>query len=291
MRSLRGLIVDDNRTSQVTKESLNLAFNAFKWHVEWKEIDGSLQAQRHVRGSEPYDFAVISLILAADEPNGLSVVPDIFERNPNTYTLIVVSSPERDPEFREKARKAGATDAIARNDLLGGFPALAKKIREHLVSHGLITLGSFIFDDHDPHVMSVLERLGGFEGSEEDRAKRGERIVHNLAMRCLARPGIDEGNFRLGYLTPGRSGAQVCRIDLSMLNEPTELFVLKIGLDKAALEREVRKNQEARRIFSLRQALVATQGSVQSDESGYSAIAAPVAEDSMTLAAWLQAVR
>ena len=29
MRSLRGLIVDDNRTSQVTKESLNLAFNAF----------------------------------------------------------------------------------------------------------------------------------------------------------------------------------------------------------------------------------------------------------------------
>ncbi len=292
MRNLRGLLVDNEPgNNQVIEESLDLAFGVFGWKVEWSPHVSAASARRCVRESEPFDFAIIDLYLAASEPNGLSIVPDVHDKQPDTFVLVVTAFPELDYNFRDRARKSGAVAAIVRNDLLAestdwSFPALASKIREHLVSRGLITLGHFSYDQEDSQIVSMLERLGGQEGSEDQRARRGGRILHNLAMRCLQRSRIDEGDFRLSYLTPGRSGAQVCRVDLSMVGEPTESFVLKFGLDRDALECEYRKNVEASRILTP-QALVTATG-VRLDASGYSAIAARVAEDADTLARWLQ---
>jgi hypothetical protein len=292
MRNLRGLLVDnDPGNNQVIEESLDLAFGVFGWKVDWSSHTGAARARRSLRESDPFDFAIIDLYLASSEPNGLSIVPDLHDKQADTFVLVVTSFPELDHNFRDRARRSGAVAAVVRHDLLAestewSFPALASKIREHLVSRGLITLGHFSYDRENSQIASMLERLGGQEGGEDQRVRNGERILHNLAMRCLERPRIDEGNFRLSYLTPGRSGAQVCRVDLSMLGEPTESFVLKFGLDREALEREYRKNLEAARILTP-QALVTATG-VRSDSSGYCAIAARVAEGADTLGGWLQ---
>ena len=295
MRSLRGLLVDNERkNNDATAESLDLAFDTFGWKIDWTKCSSAAKAQKIVRDAQPFDFAIIDECLSAGEPSGLSILPDLVLANPDTFILVVTSFPDFDRNFRDRACKAGAFAAIERNEMLEtgtewSFPALSQKIRDHLVARGIISLGKFSYSHDDVCIVSMFERLGGLEGSEEERIRRGERVVHNLAMGCLERPRIDEGSFFVSYLTPGNSGALVCRVDLRMVNRPSESFVLKVGLDRRALEREVVKNEEASRVLT-QHVLVRTEGRVRGDLSGYHAIAAKVAEGADTLATRLAGV-
>src|SRR5262249_20517233 len=156
------------------------------------------------------------------------------------YILVVTSYPDRDYMHRDRALEAGANGVAVRHELLAdvgewSFESLTWKIREHLVSRGLISLGRLVYDENDVRITSILERLGSRGNSEAERVAGGVRVVHNLAMGCLRQPRIDEADFYASYLTPGRSGAHVCRIDMSMMDQPNESFVLKFGLDRQAL--------------------------------------------------------
>lgn len=291
MRQLRGLLVDDDEeTLRVIEETLDLEFGTVGCKVGWTPCTGAGEARREIRNGDLFDFAIIDFFLRSNEQDGLAVVEELHHRDERTFILVVTSQYEREPAFVDEAIRAGATHAIVRSELFNNahewkFGMLAKRIREHLASEGLISVGKVTYDRGDPGILSVLEGLGE-DFTDAGESGRGVRIVQNLAMKCLAAHHLGEADLHLSYLVPGRSGAHICRIDLSVQGEPTQSFVLKFGLDKAALHKEQAANRQAGRILS-DQTLISVLCDVQSESSGYCAIAARTAETAVPLRRWL----
>lgn len=290
MRLLRGLLVDDQEKSARTiEQSLDFAFQGLGLQVDWTLCASAYEARTAIRVSPVFDFAVIDLYLEENEPDGLAVVEALRRVDARPFVLVVTGQPDRNAAFRDDAEEVGATHAIPRALLFrttGRWsPAsVAKLIQDHLSSTGLIPVATVAYDD-EPGIRSLLEAVGGGPGSASVLTT-GEAIVRNLAARCLGERVVSGASLRLSYLVPGRSGAHVCRIDVSSPGQPRESFVLKIGLDRVALERERRANAEASRVLS-QQTLISIIGDVHVDQSGYAAIVAKVADAAIPLARWL----
>jgi hypothetical protein len=291
MQNIRGLVVDNREgNAEAIEHTMDLEFDRFGWRVTWKRCADALQARSLVRSAhESFDFAIVDLYLGHEREGGLPVVKELRDRDKRTFILLVTSRPERDEGFVTKAVNAGANHALIRGQLLRekdpwSFHGLTERIRAHLVKHGLVAPGSMIYDEDDPGIVSILESLGGSHPSEGS-VERGLQVIRSLAMGCLKPTRVDAATFKLSYLVPGRSGAYVCRVDLRTPGQPTEYFVLKFGLDQDALKLEHRLNFQARRLLD--RVLVPTIGDIESDSSGYCAIAFKVAESAISLGRWL----
>ena len=115
---------------------------------------------------------------------------------------------------------------------------LAQDIKRHLIDIGRIESGRVTYNQEDVGVVSVLEnvgrrvaRLGGHE--------QGARALRHLAFRCLDGLVSEAADVDISFLAAGRSGASVCRLDISGGGEPSQAFVLKFGFDRGALEQEL----------------------------------------------------
>jgi hypothetical protein len=291
MRAIRGLLVDnDERNIAIIEQTMDLEFERFGWEVKWTIKTSAVEARSAVRAAiDAFDFAIVDLYLGHEQETAIPVVRQLRERDVRTFILVVTSRPERNESFVEEATAEGAMHAVLRGQLSRArdawcFRNLADTIRAHLVQTGLMAPDSMRYDSTEPGILSVLESLGG--PPWKDSVGRGLSIVRGLAIRCLNPRIIDADTFHLSYLVPGRSGAYVCRVDMRQPGEAPESFVLKVGLDRPALELERRLNNLAVRQLG-HQVLVAVAGDVQLDQSGYAAIAAKVADGAVTFRQWL----
>ena len=299
MRRLRAFLVDDNKgNAELIEQTLSLELDTLGYSVDWEKEADAISARQTVRRLEPFDFAIVDLFLnEQEEQDGIDVLRDLKAKDSRTFILLVTSYPQLSPGFRDDAAPY-CTYAIMRDELRKSrrwsFEVLAREILEHITAHGLIEFGQVKYDSTDPAILSLLRHVGQSvagtrqnHDSEEELQRAAGRVIRNLAIQCIGGPYDETTEFRVSHLAQGRSGSQICRVDLQRRGEPMRAFVLKFGVDRRMLERECRANLEAQKALS-EQVLVAVSGSVKSDVSGYHAIAAQVAPESVTLAEWLQ---
>ena len=84
-------------------------------------------------------------------------------------------------------------------------------------------------------------------GNEEILREAGARVIRNLVVRCLSAKSHEEIAVAIKYLPSGRSGSRVCRVEVTQRGDPPQVYILKFGLDKNALERELKANKRRRR--------------------------------------------
>lgn len=290
--NIRGLVVDDTAgNATAIKETFTIEFSTFNWQVQWTLCKDALDARTTVLKTEAFDFAVVDLDLGEDRQNGYAVVKELHDKDERTFVLVVTRYPDRFPEFREKAEKAGAHVAILLGQLSDepdkewSFANVAERFRKHLRSSSHAAETGMTYAESDPGILSILQNIGADQG--EDSTKRGLHTVYALALRCLDGHFTEDAGATLSYLTPGRSGAYVCRIDVSRPHHPTESFVLKLGLDPHALKQELKANREAARVLT-QQTLMHLMGELQFDpRSGYGAIVGKLADEAVPLGGWL----
>jgi CheY-like chemotaxis protein len=289
---IRGLLVEDEPpNAKLIKKYLDLEFRGFGWNVKWEQSRNALDARTVVQREPPFDFAIVDYELGQGQQNGPAVVTQIRRSGGGqTFVLVLTGRASKFPAFQHQSRQAGADHAINRGELTAdpehewSFAKLAGKIRNHLLAHDRAEGVTVAFAD-DVGIRSTLHSLGSYTGRDADG---GERIARSMAIACLE-PGYQpkETMLQVSHLAPGRSGAHVCRVDKIRPGEPTESFVLKIGLDVAALRYERDRNADAGRVLR-DDTLARIVGDVQVDAtSGYAAMAARLATDAVTLASWL----
>lgn len=290
MRKIRGLLVENEKElAKPMREILDIEFRAWGWTVDWMLCGNAVKARKGVIESDGFEFALIDIRLSGKKsgPDGLSVVEELIKRNGRVYTVIVTSFVGEYADAVERAKAFGAHLIIRKqlNEPRGewAFANLAAKIRQHVLAYDPANVENLKSDDTKIGLFSILESLGGPSGD----VREGKRTVLSLAMSCLDATTMRNPVFELSYLAAGRSGAHVCRVDFSDDNEPTQPYVLKIGLDKRALEFELKANREAAKSLS-EQMLVRVIGDVHTDPSGYSAIIAKLADRSLPLNTWLR---
>ncbi len=295
----RGLVVDDNPAlAKRLVDILDLGFKALKWSVKWRSSETALGAIQLVQESPPFDFAIIDFELESGE-NGLSVVREIRAAKPSTcYILVITGETRRHPNFIELSKDAGADHAIIREQITlrssaregpDGWDAysLARRIRKHRIVLKQAADGFAIDFAEDTGVQSMLHSLGDPPGEYHDAITRGQHIASSLILECLERDDDAGTTLRVEHLAPGRSGAHVCKVLRKQAGHPDESFVVKIGLDHAALKAEWKANQNAAYTLSP-QVLVRLTGDLKThSSSGYAALSAGLARDASTLRSWL----
>jgi CheY-like chemotaxis protein len=286
---IRGLVVDDNEgNARLIKGTFKIEFEELGWEVDWTLHNDAMQARETVREAEPFDFAVVDLHLGDDIPNGYVVVRELRKKADRTFVLVVTQYLDRFRDFREKAMmKEGAHGAALLSELSAesgtewSFASVAKKFRRHLRSFDI----DINFNHSDPGILSILQNVGA--DRHGDSTEHGLRAVYTLALKCLDQHFTDDARPTLSYLAPGRSGAYVCRLDVSRPRQPTQSFVLKMSLDKQALKHELKANNEARGVLS-QQTLMSLFDRLEFDpQSGYAAIAGRIADGAVPLGGWL----
>ncbi|NGY63661.1 hypothetical protein G7043_32560 [Lentzea sp. NEAU-D13] len=289
MREIRGLLVEDLKQNvELIKSALGFEFGkAWKWTVQWSVCNDLTSARLKIAEPEVYDFAIVDLHLGEGQLQGVPAVEDLVKRSERTFVVAVTGDQAM---FAEHAARIAGLEVplIIRKQLTNdqgdwAFPALAAKIRKRVITHDPVDSRTLLYDDDKIGMVSVLESLGGPEGDIE----HGAAVARSLAMSCLEDVNMQNPRFHLGYLTAGKSGAHVCKVDYSDENRSPQSFVLKIGLDKRALEHELQANRRAAEALP-EQTLVRILGEVRTDRSGYSAIIARVADRAQPLSDWLR---
>ncbi|MET7970909.1 response regulator [Micromonospora sp. NPDC005305] len=295
----RGLVVDDKpAVIRQVQDILDYGFSQLgEWEVEYEEASTPAEAVKLAREVD-FDFAVLDFDL--NDETCLPVVKELRKRRKdNCYILVVTGESKKNPNFLKRSMGAGADDAIIRDNHLTMSPAfegdrngwdgenLARRIRERMRVQDREDGFRIVFAP-EAGVQSMLHSLGDPPGEYRDAMRRGELIARTLIVKCLGTDDDTGTSLTVQHLAPGRSGAHVCKVVRVQPGQPTESFVLKIGLDRASLAAEKEANSLAARALRS-QVLVRLDRELRSHEqSGYSAIAAELAKDAVTLKDWLQ---
>ncbi|MEU1836803.1 response regulator transcription factor [Micromonospora chersina] len=291
---IRGLLVDDESpNTPILRDSMDLEFEEIGMKVGWTVLPDATSARKAIRDSPPFDFAIVDYGLGEGQQSGIAVVEAIRARGGNTYVLVITGLGNKYPNFRDEALRAGADDAVIRYVLNMGrqggltFRALGNTIRLHLARKRDFDGLKVTFTDGDLALESTLHTIGSPNPPGVDSVAIGKSVVRSLAIDCLApnyRP--DATTLAVSYLASGRSGAHVCRVDHREGRSVTS-YVLKIGLDRRALEFELNANERALHLLGAGD-LVGFSGQIRThQDSGYHAVAARLATGAVTLAEWL----
>jgi hypothetical protein len=303
MKSICAVAIDDDKRNITTlRRPFGLGFERFGVGIKWKDDDAyqdsSGARDRIIASPGTIHFAVVDLYFrqtgeeAAGQPEGIEVIKELRSNNPGAYILLVTSYPELDQTFSDKAKLAGADEAISRNLLRGNdnysFASVAHRVIDKLRDGGILDGWPVEYDESDPEVVSLLESLG--RGS----ADRGVLVIENLCRRFVesretqssdAGP-INDAILHVNYLAPGRSGAHVCRVDMEVPSlGGTECFLLKVSLDKVKLEQELAANRNAARVMKAHSIAIFS-GLVNSEMTGYSALVGQIADGTESLTEW-----
>ncbi|GAB1690586.1 response regulator [Krasilnikovia sp. M28-CT-15] len=299
MTTVRALIVDNKPfMAERTKGVVDHGFKTLNWQVDWETPDSILAALRMVQDLPKFDFAIIDYALEHGE-TGQSVVAEIrLRQGLDCYILVVTAEADDHPSFRELSMGAGANEAIIRGRLTTtstgnhgsdkwDAESLARRIRKHMKALGRVHDFEIKFGE-DTGTQSMLSGLGEPPGARGDVIDRGEHIARTLILEFLERDNDAGAILHVNRLAPGRSGAHVCKVRRVQAGQPAESFVLKIGLDRAALEAERTANDKAARVLTP-QVLVTHSGGLKTDRSSdYGALAAALANNAVTLDSWLR---
>ncbi len=292
----RGLIVDDKKEqADKIRQGLKIAFTKIDVVVEWQFVDSALEACSRIAAEEPFDVAILDYELEPAE-NALSVVDELRDKAPRCYILVVTGVGHDYPYFAELALGRGADAAIHRKQLSltasvtdevesWDYHRLAARISRHLTVQGWDGKLNVSFAE-TAGIEAMLHHLGTPPGADGDVRAQGERVARSLILECL-----DERNphttLLVEHLTAGKSGAFVCKVRGEQQGQPARTYVIKMSLNRAALEAEYRINKEAAEVLSPGALVTFTDRPRKDPQSDYWALASRFADDTTTLDGWL----
>jgi hypothetical protein len=293
--SIKVLLVDDDpETIQTFMDFLPAELDAIGVTADWERAQDVPSARRALLrardAGEPIDVVIVDLFITPGkrDQTGSIVLNESRIGNDQAYVLLFTGRQRWAPSFRDDY-SSGTNHAITLDELgaVGrwSWAKVASDIRQHLMDTGRLAGGKIIYDHEDVGIVSVLEEVGhglAKPGGHE----AGARALRVLAFRCLRGLVSDESDIELKFLAAGRSGANVCRLDVSGAGGPNQSFVLKFGCDRQALEEELDRNKEAGRVLE-QSSLMAIVGDLGSDDRRYYAITAKVASSAISLRRWL----
>jgi CheY-like chemotaxis protein len=292
----RGLIVDDKK-EQADKivQGLKIAFKKIDVVVDWEFVGSALEACSRIAAEEPFDVAILDYELELAE-NALSVVDELRDKAPRCYILVVTGVGHDYPLFADLARGRGADAAIHRKQLTltasatdevesWDYHSLAARLSRHLTVQGWDGKLNVSFAK-TAGIEAMLHDLGTPPGADGDVRAQGERVARSLILECL-----DERNphttLRVEHLAAGKSGAFVCKVRGEQQGLPARTHVIKMGLNRAALEAEYRINKEASEALSPGALITFADRARKDPQSDYWALASRFADDTTTLDGWL----
>lgn len=294
MTAIRVLLVDDiDKNSDVVKETLDMDLQDVGIYAEWKVAKDANEGRRVTREAatigEPIDVAIVDLYLRDNaDQDGAAVIRDVRNCNDKAYVLLVTARPDLDPGFRDRFNllaNHALTYAEIGESASWRWCDLAADIKRHLIGVGRIDVGGVNYDRADVGVVSILEDVGR-RMAPSGGHEQGARALRLLGFRCLEGLVSEAADVDISFLAAGRSGASVCRLDVSGGGEPSQAFVLKFGFDRGALESELAANKAASRVLD-QTSLMGIVGELQSHERGFHAITARIANRAIPLRRWL----
>lgn len=301
---VRALLVDNETQNRLLiVQALSLELDPFLLQVEWCHSASAVDARHKIREEAVFDFALVDYHLGRAQMSGQVVVRELRARSPHTLIVVVSNRADEHPDFITRSLEAGADYAINRGELVlpevpgsssehgWDYASLAGRIHRHLLAHHTAIDLPITFGE-DIGMRSMLHSIGGIptdDGSTPE--ERGKRIARSLIVNCIDVENAATAQLAVSHLAPGRSGAYVCKVVHTRQGASTRSYVVKIGLDHEALKYEKSANLRAAEVLPP-EVLVRIDGNVVSDRaSGYSAYAARLAGNSVTLASWLTAER
>ena len=250
---IQGIVVDDiesNATAVI--ERLDLEFGKIGWKVQWT-IETKPNAAIHLIEERPAFHLVVADILyrredlpgEKDEAR-YDIIESARERSKDTYILAVSSGDDSRRNLMSEARRYGATRTLLRNQFSRESDednprAIVRGIRDALVVAGVVrTLPVTPDPARHPGVEVLLQEVGS-------------PTISELYRRVL---GLEDwghrGAIRVGHLVRGASGARVCRVSTELPGVGVVHHVLKLGHDRALLQREAIRGANAARLLSQR---------------------------------------
>jgi hypothetical protein len=293
--SIQALLIDEDEDNLTAlPERLRHPFAQLGWHVLWTAAkDPGRVRELFSAPGAAYDLIVVDLPAAARDgagaaaaqpgpPSsvGLRLICDARERFPGAFILAISSGEAHRPDLLNEARRCGAHRVLRRYDFSvearDSSPlAIATEIHNHLLDTGAVAPIAVTYDEFDPDIQTFVHAVG-------------EPTLCRLYARILQAAGRTTRNMSLGYITTGYSGAAVCAVTAALDNSGVRTHhVLKVSLDKDALEREAQRAAEAWAM--LRQSLLARQAPPYpvGPVNGWYALAAQLQGSALTLRDWL----
>jgi CheY-like chemotaxis protein len=290
---INALFVDDEPGSaEVFKERLELELEGFGLSIKWTDARDPVGARRKLqRSDETFDAVFVDLFLDADteEMGGRDVAKAARDLFPDSYIVVFTGKSEKYPGFRDAVADF-ANVAIDRDELLDrgsqkwSFPVLASDLRHHLVFQGRIPVEMKIVDAN-VGILALLEKVAEALGPGKERL-HAESALACLTFDCLGDEIGDDSRLSLSYMAPGRSGADVCLLEADANDGGKQTFVLKLSVERRALERE---QEGSKRLHKALQpdALMPQVGKVAGSSFGYYGMAFRFADRAVTLRSWL----
>ncbi|MBS2965078.1 hypothetical protein KGA66_18620 [Actinocrinis puniceicyclus] len=291
--SVQALLIDeDEENLTALPERLRHPFARLGWQLAWTTAKDPRQARElfSVPGAV-YDLIVVDLPAAApDGPGGpggqaepavdLRLIRDARDRFPGAYIVVIGSGEAQSPDLLEEARRCGAHRALRRYEFSveareNSPAAIAADIHNHLLDTGAVAPIAVTYDEYDPHIQAFVHAIG-------------EPTLCRLYARILQAAGRTTRNMSLGYIASGCSGAAVCAVTAALDNSGVRTHhVLKVSLDKEALEREAHRGTQV--LEMVRPALLARQSPPYpvGPVNGWYALASQLQGAALTLREWL----
>ena len=287
--SIQALLIDEDEDNLTAlPERLRHPFAQLGWHVMWTAAKdaGRVRELFSVPGAA-YDLIVVDLPAAARDgagaaaaQPGLNLICDARERFPGAFILAISSGQAHRPDLLDEARRCGAHRVLRRYEFSveareSSPSAIATEIHNHLLDTGAVAPIAVTYDEFDPDIQTFVHAVG-------------EPTLCRLYARILQAAGRTTRNMSLGYIATGYSGAAVCAVTAALDNSGVRTHhVLKVSLDKDALEREAQRSAEAWGM--LRQSLLAKQAPPYpvGPVNGWYALAAQLEGSALTLREWL----
>lgn len=287
--SIQALLIDeDEENLTAVPERLRHPFAQLGWHVVWTAAKepGRVRELFSAPGAA-YDLIVVDLPAAARDgagaaaaQPGLNLICDARERFPGAFILAISSGEALRPDVLDEARRCGAHRVLRRYEFSvearESSPfAIATEIHNHLLDTGAVAPIAVTYDEFDPDIQTFVHAVG-------------EPTLCRLYARILQAAGRTTRNMSLGYIATGYSGAAVCAVTAALDNSGVHTHhVLKVSLDKDALEREAQRSAEAWGM--LRQSLLAKLAPPYpvGPVNGWYALASQLQGSAVTLRDWL----
>lgn len=287
---IQALLIDEDEDNLTAlPERLRHPFEQLGWQVMWTAAkDPGRVRELFAAPGAAYDLIVVDLPTAARDgagaaaaQPGLGLIRDARERFPGAFVLVIVGGGEADrPDLFDEARRYGAHRVLRRYEFSVEARetsplAVATAIHNHLLDAGTVAPIAVTYDEFDPDIQAFVHAVG-------------EPTLCRLYARILQAAGRTTRNMSLGYIAAGYAGAAVCAVTATLENSGVRTHhVLKVSLDKEALEREAQLGEDA--WATLRQTLLAKQAPPYpvGPVNGWYALAWQLQGGAMTLRDWL----
>lgn len=286
MKTIRALVVDDNQKYiDGIRKRFDVRFHEFGWQVTWTATTDPDEAIELIRHQAPFALVVVDLLFVRtdmedeDEPRGLELIRAAHARSRDTFIFAISTGDPRRKDLFDNAKRDGAHRVVRRSEfsedsVVKNPAAIAEEIRSHLLNHGtVVEMTLRMADERDPALQGLVHEVG-------------TPTLTQLYAAVLRREGLEAREMKVGFLTPGVSGAAVCTVSAQVDGVGPPHHVLKISRDERSLREEVERGRLAERVLSrwlVRRLLDEPVGPI----NGWYAVCSALASKATTMRAWL----